>query len=118
MAKDETYKRLINTSRWQRLRRSVLTARPLCERCEKEGYVTPASEVHHRVPVESAVTTREKEQLMFDPANLESLCHECHVVRHVELGRSGKEATKKRNEEQTRAVVDRFFGETGGGFLK
>ncbi len=116
MAKDETYKRLINTSRWQRLRKSVLTARPLCERCESEGYTTPACEVHHRVPVESAITPREKEQLMFDPANLEALCHDCHVIRHTELGRRGKEATKKRNEEQTRAVVGRFFGEPGEVF--
>ena len=116
MAKDETYKRLINTARWQRLRKSVLTARPLCERCEVEGYTTPACEVHHRVPVESAITPREKEQLMFDPANLEALCHDCHVIRHTELGRSGKEATKKRNEEQTRAVVGRFFGEPGEVF--
>mgnify|MGYP002524169428 FL=1 len=59
MAKDETYKRLINTSRWQSLRRAVLTAHPVCERCEAEGLVTPACEVHHRVPVESAVTPRE-----------------------------------------------------------
>lgn len=113
MAKDETYKRLINTSRWQSLRRAVLTAHPVCERCEAEGYVTPACEVHHRVPVESAVTPREKEQLMFDPANLEALCHECHVIRHTEMGRSGREATRKRNDEQTRAVVQRFFQRPG-----
>ena len=113
MAKDETYKRLINTSRWMRLRRAVLTAHPVCERCEAGGLVTPACEVHHRVPVESAVTPREKEQLMFDPANLEALCHECHVIRHTEMGRSGREATRKRNDEQTRAVVQRFFDDPG-----
>ena len=116
MAKDDTYKRLINTARWQRLRRAVLTAHPLCERCATEGYAIASREVHHRVPVESAVTPREKEQLMFDPANLEALCHDCHVIRHTEMGRSGKEATRKRNDEQTRAVVGRFFGEPGEVF--
>lgn len=116
MAKDATYRRLINTVRWQRLRRAVLTAHPLCERCEESGLVTPSCEVHHRVPVESAVTLREKEQLMFDSANLEALCHDCHVVRHTEMGRSGREATRKRNDEQTRAVVARFFDDPGEVF--
>ena len=116
MAKDETYKRLINSQRWLHLRKAVLSAHPLCERCEAEGLVTPSSEVHHRVPVESAVTPREKEQLMYDPANLEALCHACHVARHVEMGRSGREATRKRNDEQTRAVVARFFDDPGEVF--
>ena len=109
MAKDETYMRLINSQRWLRLRRAVLTAHPLCERCETEGLVTPACEVHHRVPVESAVTPREKETLMFDPSNLMALCHACHVAVHTEMGRSGKEATKKRNEEQTKSIINKFF---------
>lgn len=116
MAKDETYRRLINSQRWLRLRRAVLTAHPICERCQLEGLVTPSREVHHRVPVESAVTPREKEQLMFDPANLEALCHDCHIVRHTEMGRSGREATRKRNDEQTRSVVARFFDDPGEVF--
>ena len=53
---------------------------------------------------------------MYDPDNLEALCHDCHVIRHTEMGRSGKEATRKRNDEQTRAVVARFFGEPGEVF--
>lgn len=116
MAKDETYKRLINSQRWLHLRKAVLTARPLCERCGKEGLVTPACEVHHVVPVETAITPREKEQLMFDPSNLQALCHACHVQVHVEMGRSGRDATKKRNAEQTRAVVAKFFDDPGPVF--
>lgn len=114
MAKDRTYKKLINSGRWLRLRRAVLTQHPICQHCEAEGLVTPSSEVHHRVPVETALTPMEKERLMFDPLNLVALCHACHVRAHVELGRSGKEATRKRNEEQTRAVVSRFFDDPGG----
>ena len=114
MAKDKTYVKLINSVRWQRLRKAVLSAHTVCERCEEEGLVTPACEVHHRVPVESVITPMEKEQLMFDPNNLQALCHACHVQAHVEMGRSGKEATRKRNAKQVREVVARFFDDPGG----
>ena len=110
MAKDKDYKRLIHTTRWLRLRASVITDHPLCERCEREGIVTAATEVHHRVPVEHGMNPREKERLMFDRLNLVALCHGCHVKEHTEMGRSGKEATRRRNEAQTAAAIARFFG--------
>lgn len=85
MPKDREYRRMIHTGRWLRLRREVLTRHPLCARCEAEGYVTAATEVHHRVPVESAVNPGERERLMYDPKNLVPLCHRCHVKTHTEL---------------------------------
>lgn len=119
MAKDETYKRLIHTARWVRLRRDVLTAHPLCERCEAEGFVTPACEVHHRTPVEEAVSAADKERLMFNPSNLVALCHACHVRTHTEMGRSGKEATRRINTAKVERIVNRFFMQPpGGDFLK
>lgn len=122
MAKDQDYKKLINTSRWLRLRREVLSRHPLCQRCEKEGHVEAASEVHHIRPVEEAITFADKRQRMYDPENLTALCHTCHVKTHTELGRCGKAATQKRNREQVEQVINRFFpseDETpGGGFLK
>ena len=114
MAKDKEYNKLIHTGRWLRLRRDVLTAHPLCQRCEQEGKITPATEVHHVRPVEEAITYADKRQRMYDPANLMALCHDCHVKVHTELGRSGKEATKKRNEKQVAGVVQRFFGDDSG----
>lgn len=109
MAKDKDYKKLIHTSRWLHLRRMVLTAHPLCERCEEQGCITSATEVHHHIPVEHAVTYAEKQRLMYDPNNLRALCHNCHVQVHVEMGRSGKLATKRRNAEQVKGVIKRFF---------
>lgn len=110
MAKDKDYNKLIHTQRWLRLRRDVLTAHPLCERCEKEGYITPATEVHHRRPVEYGVNYDEKQRLMYDANNLCPLCHSCHVIEHIEMGRSGKEATRRRNAEQVAGVIKKFFG--------
>lgn len=109
MAKDKDYRKLIHSPRWLKLRREILTAHPLCERCQADGYVTPASEVHHRKPVEEGMNYAEKRRLMYDPGNLCALCHDCHVRVHTEMGRSGKAATRRRNAEQVRAVIVKFF---------
>lgn len=110
MAKDKEYNRLIHKNRWVRLRRRVLTDCPLCVRCRSEGFVTAATEVHHRIPVESAVTAAEKERLMYDPSNLVPLCHACHVKTHTEMGRGGKKATAERNAAEVKEIIGRFFG--------
>lgn len=115
MAKDATYNRLIHSERWLLLRRNIITRHPVCQRCEEEGRLTPACEVHHIIPAETAINESEMRRLMFDPHNLRALCHDCHVKTHTEMGRSGREATKKRNREQVTAVVRKFFGDEGGG---
>lgn len=117
MAKDKDYIKLIHTHRWLRLRRAVLTAHPLCERCEAAGIISPATEVHHRRPVEYGVNYNEKYRLMYDPHNLCALCHDCHVKEHTEMGRSGKEATRRRNAQQVGQVIAKFFnnGESEAG---
>lgn len=109
MAKDKDYKKLIHTPLWLRLRRDTLNAHPLCEACEAEGYITPATEVHHRRPVEYGINYAEKRRLMYDPTNLCALCHDCHVKKHIEMGRSGKEATQRRNAQQVAGVIKKFF---------
>lgn len=111
MAKDEEYRRLINTSRWRALRRSVLSAHPLCAACEASGLLSAATEVHHIVPVEYGVNRAEKERLMFSPMNLRPLCHGCHVEAHRAMGRSGRAATARRRAAQVEAIRKRFFGD-------
>lgn len=111
MAKDKEYNKLIHTNKWLRLRRDVLTKHPICQRCEAEGRLTPATEVHHIRPVEEAFTKAERVQRMYDIHNVRALCHACHVRTHTELGRSGKAATQKRNAEHVREVIDKFFGD-------
>lgn len=111
MAKDEEYKKLIHTTRWLRLRRDVLTAHPLCQRCEADGLITPATEVHHVSPVEEALSYTEKVQRMYDPHNVVALCRDCHVKTHTELGRCGKDARRKRNEEHARQAIKKLFGD-------
>lgn len=111
MSRDKDYRRLIHTVRWLRLRREVLTARPLCERCAEEGRVSAATEVHHVVPCETAANAREMETLMFNPHNLMALCHRCHVEEHMRLGKGGRKERRKRADAKLRDFARRFLGE-------
>ena len=109
MAKNETYKKLIHTERWLKLRKLTLEAHPYCQRCEANGVLTFATEVHHVVPCEYALTTQAMESLMFDPNNVQALCHNCHVEAHKEMGRSGRAAAKRANEAKLESNIKKFY---------
>lgn len=63
---------------WKKTRAKFLREHPLCEDCRNEGYVTPATEVHHIIPVAQGGSRLEEE-------NLVALCHSCHMKRHGRL---------------------------------
>lgn len=65
-------------SQWRKIRNRYAKKHPLCERCLKEGRLTPMSEVHHILPVKRGGSN--------DESNLMSLCHSCHEKIHIELG--------------------------------
>ena len=109
MSKDANYIKLINTTRWKRLRLTKLQSQPLCECCKNNGKITPASEVHHITPVESVTTIEQMEILMFDFNNLMSICHECHVNIHAEMFSHSKANVQKANERKTKRFIDRFL---------
>lgn len=104
----EDYIRGINSKRWRQLRHDILTRHPLCQRCEEEGRITPATEVHHIRPVEDGVTSADRARLLFDPHNLRALCHACHIATHQEMGRGGKEGNRRRVDAE-RERLNRFF---------
>ena len=63
---------------WKRIRDRYAREHPYCERCFKEGRMTPMEEVHHILPVSRGGT--------HDPQNLMSLCRSCHNKIHIEMG--------------------------------
>lgn len=63
----EFSKRFYNSPQWQRLRKKKLSQNPLCEHCEREGRVTPATVVDHIVPIKEGGAA-------LDINNLQSLC--------------------------------------------
>ena len=114
MSRDPRYQRLLNDRRWRELRISYLREHPLCERCIREGkaagvpegYITPAIDVHHRVPVETAKTLQEMERLAYDWNNLEALCIPCHSRTHREMGKGTKALAKQRAQERHTRWID------------
>lgn len=112
MSRDADYIKLIHAARWVRLRMLKLSQCPLCERCQAEGRVTAAAEVHHIRPVEEALTYADKEQRMYDPDNLRALCHRCHALTHQEMGRNTKDATRRRNDKHVLDIIATFFTPT------
>lgn len=59
-------------SRWKALSLRYRANHPLCEHCELHGRTTPATEVHHKVPVKIAP------RLRLQADNLIAVCRECH----------------------------------------
>ena len=100
MSRDPNYQRLLNSKRWKMLRQEYLRAHPLCERCKAEGLIRSAIDVHHKVPVESAHTLMEMEQLAFDWHNLQALCIPCHASIHKAERSHSKQAHKQREDDR------------------
>ncbi len=63
---------------WKKVRAKFMKEHPLCEDCRQKGLVTPATEIHHIVPVAQGGER-------FDEKNLVALCHRCHMARHGKL---------------------------------
>ena len=83
MSKDYNYNKMIQSRDWLILRKKKIGNNPFCEECFSKGIITPVSEVHHVVPVESGSNVEDMRRLMFDYNNLKSLCHECHTNIHA-----------------------------------
>lgn len=107
--KGATYRRDISSRRWMKLRWQQLSDHPLCERCERNGLVVSACEVHHIKPVESVPSEVEQRQLMFSLDNLMSVCHACHVALHRELESRTKAVIVEREKEKFNDIINRFF---------
>ena len=60
----------IYNRRWRSIRNLYISKHPLFELCEAAGRLTPAAEVHHKIPVEQGGSHAED--------NLQALCKSCH----------------------------------------
>ena len=100
--KDPTYVKLIQSTRWRKVRNQYLQDHPTCERCGM--YL--ATEIHHITPLTRFKNEPEKmERMAFDEDNLQALCHDCHIKAHIELGKyihniKNSEAYHKEQAEQ------------------
>jgi 5-methylcytosine-specific restriction protein A len=65
---------------WRRVRAACLAAHPLCQLCQQEGRLTPATLVHHKVKLTDGGDN--------SPENLVACCQECHSRLHAQQGDS------------------------------
>lgn len=110
MGRSKEYRKLINTRKWQKLRLQALSkTNYLCAVCLKNDITTPATEVHHIVPIESGVTNEHMKTLCYDSNNLLPVCKECHKKEHIKLNSYTKSEVQKRNEARTKSFASRFL---------
>lgn len=83
--KAEEYRRWYKTARWQRLRAQQLRSHPLCEMCEADGRLTPATVCDHRTP-------HRGDEAAFWSGPFQSLCDaapwRCHSRRKQQIERA------------------------------
>ena len=94
MSRDKRYQKLLNSREWLEVKRLVWQrAEGLCERCQREGFITAGVDCHHKVPVESANPDDPQgmERLAYDVNNIELLCVPCHIKTHQEMQSHKKE---------------------------
>ena len=119
MARDPRYQRLLNSKRWKELRVAMLQAHPLCQECEREGYVRAAIDCHHIRPISSAMSVQEMERLCFDPNNIQCLCIPCHIKVHKAMGKGTKANRKEREAQRMSRWSEsvRRIGQTPAGIV-
>jgi 5-methylcytosine-specific restriction enzyme A len=65
------------SKRWKKKREHILIRDEyLCRECQRYGKATPATTVHHVIPIE------QNKSLKLNSDNLISLCDKCHNAMH------------------------------------
>lgn len=96
MSRDPRYRRLVGSTRWQRL--ALATKVAAAWQCQECGRVTRRLAVHHIRPVEDTNDPDEMERRCFDPSNLQVLCYDCHKLKHPD--RQGTHELRERQRAQ------------------
>lgn len=109
MSKDKQYRHLINSTKWTTLRNYQLRKHPLCQRCEEQGRLRLANEVHHIIPIESVSNQQSMQTLAYDANNLMSVCRQCHHEIHAEMQSHTKHAVKENNDRKTKMFLSQYL---------
>ena len=120
MSRDKNYQRLLNSKRWQEVKRIVWRrTNGLCEECKRQGIVRAGVDCHHIVPVETATTPQEMERLCFDVNNVRLLCIACHSAIHKGMGKGTRklaiERAKQRQDRWAEGLMSKFIKQKGNG---
>ena len=62
---------------WRKARTAHRAREPLCRHCSRRGVIKPGDVVDH-------IVERRDGGSNYDPANLQTLCHQCHHTKTIE----------------------------------
>lgn len=68
----QQWRKLYKTARWQAIRQAQLSAHPLCQTCESQGRITPATVCNHKDKASKATVEG------FHAGPFSSECAPCH----------------------------------------
>lgn len=71
--KEQPWQGWYNTKRWRGLRSIQLAVQPLCERCQNQGRITPATVCHHTI-------AHKGDPALFWSGPFASSCTDCHDI--------------------------------------
>lgn len=98
----ELRKKAYQNPQWRKLRDVYIKEHPLCEMCLKEGKVTPAEDIHHKIsPFKGGAVNQ---SLLLDYNNLQSLCKVHHQLVH--------NSKQEKSPEQIIADLDALLNNT------
>ena len=110
MSRDPRYQKLLNSPQWARVKAYVdLRAGHLCERCKREGFITPGKDHHHIRPVEAAINVEGPDGMRercYDVNNVELLCVNCHIKTHQEMRSHTKESVAESKARRRRRFME------------
>ena len=93
MSTQNEKKYIYNSVKWKRLRQVILDRHGgLCAECERIGYVTEATIIHHIKPWKEGKTRKQRHKLIWDENNLEPVCEGCHINLHNKIERDKRES--------------------------
>lgn len=93
-----------NTKAWKDTRRNYKQSKGnLCERCLKQGKITPADVVHHKEPL--TMNNINDLNISLGWGNLEALCNQCHADVHEEIYRKRTHKRYKIDKLTGRVII-------------
>jgi len=82
--RDKRSAKFYASQQWFDLRNVIMSrAGYQCEICKAQGRLTPATEVHHKIPIRVDWSKR------LAPDNCIALCHRCHMMEERKLRQNG-----------------------------
>ena len=88
--------KLYNDTLYRKERDWYMQCKPICECCERDGLITPATDLHHiQSPFDYGISKEEAYRRLRDPNNFIALCRVCHLIQH---GLASKEMLEEREK--------------------